>query len=337
MDWYYAVNDQRMGPVSEAEFLRLIASGEVRPETLVWREGMTAWQPCREVQPAALGPVGVCSDCGAILPEDELVTIDERRVCAACKPAFLQRMREGVETAAPADRVLDSKRLTLSELLALSWSVWLKNFGVIVLLTLLTSIPTNLILQAVTLGAEATPRELGRFIRVVMLLQLLLGSLSTMGIAYSVAESISGREVRFGAALRHAFSRWLAAVGTGFLENIILVFLFLLLIVPGIIWLGYYTFSIYVVALRDLAGKRALDYSKDLVRGRWWRVVGFVFAVLAMTVFPLILVQLIVPSDDTIIAFVTSTLGDVLTSFLIVAIGVLFLNLDSLKQAGRLD
>lgn len=337
MDWYYAINDQRMGPVSEGEFLHLIASGEVRPETLVWREGMAAWQPCREVQPAALGPVAVCSDCGAILPENELVTIDDRRVCAACKPAFLQRMREGVETAAPPDRVLDSKQLTLSEVLALSWSVWVKNLGVIVLLTLLTAIPTNLILEAVTPGAGATAHDLGRFIRITLLLQLLLGSLSAMGIAYLVAEAVSGREVRFGAALRHAFSRWLAAVGTGFIENIILACLFLLLIVPGIIWLGYYTFSTYVVALRDLAGKRALDYSKDLVHGRWWRVVGFVFAVLALTAFPFILVQSIVPSGNAIISFVTSTLGDVLMSFLTVAIGVLFLNLDALKQAGRLE
>jgi hypothetical protein len=326
-----------MGPVSEGELLHLIANGEVRPETLVWREGMAAWQPCREVQPVAPGPAGVCSECGAILPEDELITIDGLRVCAACKPAFLQRMREGVDTAATADRVLDAKLLTLQEVLALSWTVWLRNFGVIALLMLLTAIPTNLILEAVAPAADATPRDFGRFIRVTMLLQLLLGSLSAMGIAYVVAEAVAGREVRFGAALKHAFSRWLAAVGTGFLENIILACLFLLLIVPGIIWLGYYTFSIYVVALRELAGKRALDYSKDLVRGRWWRVVGFVFTLLAMTVFPLILLQSAFPSDNRIVWFVTSTLGDLVTSFMTVAIGLLFLNLDALKQAGRLD
>ena len=53
MDWYYAINNERIGPVSEGEFLRLIASGEVGRDTMVWREGMTAWQPCHEVQPAA--------------------------------------------------------------------------------------------------------------------------------------------------------------------------------------------------------------------------------------------------------------------------------------------
>lgn len=337
MDWYYALNDQRMGPVSEAEFLRLIASGEVRPETLVWREGMTSWQPCREVQPPTPSPAAMCSDCGAMFPEDELITIDGRRVCAVCKPAFLQRVREGVDLTVPADHVLDTRLLTLSEVLAMSWTLWLKNIGVIVLLTLLTAIPTNLILEAVAPGVDATPRDVGRFIRVTMLLQLLLSSVSALGIAYLVSESISGREVRLGAALKHAFTRWPAAVGTGFIENIILIFLLLLLIVPGIIWLGYYTFSLYVVALRQLAGKQALDYSKDLVRGRWWHVVGFVFAVIGLTVVPWILLQSALPSDNPIVSFVTSTLGDVATSFMAVAIGVLFLNLDALKQAGRLD
>jgi hypothetical protein len=336
MEWYYALNDQRMGPVSESEFLRLIANGEVRPETLVWREGMTEWQPCREVAPPTPSPAAMCSDCGAMFPENELITIDGGRVCAACKPVFLQRLREGVDTAEPADRLLGSKLLTLPEVLALSWSVWVKNFGVIVLLTLLMAIPTNLILQAVAPGADAAPRDIGRFIRVTVLLQLLLGSVSVMSIAYVVSESFTGRQVGFGEALKHAFSRWPSAVGTGFLENIIIGCLFLLLIVPGVIWLGYYTFSIYVVSLRNLGGKRALDYSKELVRGRWWRVVGFVFAVLVITVFPLMLVQSAIPSENTIISFITSTLGDVATSFMTVAIGVIFLNLDTLQQAGRL-
>jgi hypothetical protein len=41
--WYYALGDQRMGPVPEDEIVRLIAAGTVRIDTLVWTDGMSAW------------------------------------------------------------------------------------------------------------------------------------------------------------------------------------------------------------------------------------------------------------------------------------------------------
>ena len=51
MDWYFANDGQRQGPVSAEAFARSVASGEVRADTLVWRAGMAAWQPWSEVQP----------------------------------------------------------------------------------------------------------------------------------------------------------------------------------------------------------------------------------------------------------------------------------------------
>jgi len=45
MDWFYVENQSRVGPVSEAEFTRLVGVGTIRRETLVWRAGMKEWQP----------------------------------------------------------------------------------------------------------------------------------------------------------------------------------------------------------------------------------------------------------------------------------------------------
>jgi hypothetical protein len=45
MTWYYAVNGQQIGPVAEAEFHNLVKAGTIKPDTLVWRDGLTAWQP----------------------------------------------------------------------------------------------------------------------------------------------------------------------------------------------------------------------------------------------------------------------------------------------------
>jgi len=49
MNWYYAENNERKGPVSETEFASLVENGKIAPATLVWNEEMTNWQPYREV------------------------------------------------------------------------------------------------------------------------------------------------------------------------------------------------------------------------------------------------------------------------------------------------
>lgn len=59
----------------------------------------------------------------------------------------------------------------------------------------------------------------------------------------------------------------------------IVLALLLLLIIPGLILMIYYTFLYQVIALTDLKWKKALDYSKYIVRGSFWRVTGCMFAI----------------------------------------------------------
>jgi uncharacterized RDD family membrane protein YckC len=49
-DWYYAdAHNQRQGPVPADALAALHGNGGLRPETLVWREGLSAWTAWREV------------------------------------------------------------------------------------------------------------------------------------------------------------------------------------------------------------------------------------------------------------------------------------------------
>lgn len=45
MDWYYAKNTQKMGPVSKEDIQELWDNGEIDLDTLVWHEGLTEWLP----------------------------------------------------------------------------------------------------------------------------------------------------------------------------------------------------------------------------------------------------------------------------------------------------
>jgi uncharacterized RDD family membrane protein YckC len=49
MDWYYAVNSQRMGPVSQDEIQRLVDRKEIPLNSLVWHEGMDQWKNLSEM------------------------------------------------------------------------------------------------------------------------------------------------------------------------------------------------------------------------------------------------------------------------------------------------
>ena len=128
MSWYYAQGDKQSGPVSEAEFDTLVSNGTISNATLVWREGMANWQTYQQVRPglasaAAAGPTaaGTATSSATIPASADLVTCAECRqtfsrenainygtvwVCAACKPLFVQRLKEGAATPMLAGQAL---------------------------------------------------------------------------------------------------------------------------------------------------------------------------------------------------------------------------------------
>ena len=162
------------------------------------------------------------------------------------------------------------------------------------------------------------------------ILEFFIGTIATIGIASIVEKSLQGTTLSWGDSLRYGLSKWATAIGTGFLAGLILLGLTLLLIIPGIIWSLYYTFWIYVVALRNIGGKTALDYSKSLVEGQWWSVFGvfFVLGIIGFIVglaigFPLNLI-----SDNQFFGIIPNTISDIVGAFFTVVTVVFFLNND---------
>jgi GYF domain 2 len=103
MEWYYALNDQRIGPVSESEFDGLVRAGTITRTTLVWRAGLPDWQPYDMIFPAqgATPASGErCAECGNVFPKSEMLAYENLFVCASCKPLFFQKVQEGVPVGA---------------------------------------------------------------------------------------------------------------------------------------------------------------------------------------------------------------------------------------------
>ena len=120
MNWYYVEAGQQAGPVNDTELDGLVDRGKVLADTLVWREGMANWQPYREVRPArpvadgappvigrtnesgGASPEAVCAECGNLFAVEDMIRFGDARVCASCKPIFVQKLSEGAKFATGA-------------------------------------------------------------------------------------------------------------------------------------------------------------------------------------------------------------------------------------------
>jgi uncharacterized RDD family membrane protein YckC len=103
MPWYYVRDNEKVGPLGDAEFQALVAQGVIVPETLVWRDGMAQWQafasigsaPPASSEALSSGTLQFCVECNGRFPAEEMVQYGDRWVCASCKPIFFQRVKEG--------------------------------------------------------------------------------------------------------------------------------------------------------------------------------------------------------------------------------------------------
>jgi hypothetical protein len=57
-NWYYAQNNQQLGPVTLEALRGMVASGQVGAADLVWTQGMSQWLPARSVPEVASALAG---------------------------------------------------------------------------------------------------------------------------------------------------------------------------------------------------------------------------------------------------------------------------------------
>jgi len=104
--WHYVENGQQVGPVTAEQMAELFAAGKINGDTLVWQPGQKDWRPYREFLSAGDAPPSenppppgqeeaICAECGKMFPLDETIRHGNVRVCAGCKPVFLQKLAEG--------------------------------------------------------------------------------------------------------------------------------------------------------------------------------------------------------------------------------------------------
>jgi hypothetical protein len=170
--------------------------------------------------------------------------------------------------------------------------------------------------------------------QVFIFLLTLLNLIPNMAVAYIVQETIGGRKVGFTSSFRFAISLWGAAVLTCLLMELMLLGLVFLLVIPAIIWGNYYSFYINAIANRGLKYRAALDYSKDLVKGRWWKIYGTSLALGFAIIIPTLIVSFILSRfiPNPLISVILDLINCLSINFLMVTYSIWFLNLDAIKH-----
>lgn len=104
MTWFYAAGREQRGPVDEAALDRLIAAGEIGPDTLVWRAGMAEWRPLREARAVA--------------------HVSEAAALAAQAPAAPGHPQPTIDPVAAAARIAaEGRRVAILDSLRRGWAL----------------------------------------------------------------------------------------------------------------------------------------------------------------------------------------------------------------------
>src|SRR5258708_6883348 len=93
MEWFYANDGNRMGPVTPVAFEGLVRDSIVKPETLVWSKGITDWVPFSQIAT----DTAVCAASGGRHWQRDMVPYEGKFISADHKEQFFQRLREGVQ------------------------------------------------------------------------------------------------------------------------------------------------------------------------------------------------------------------------------------------------
>lgn len=184
---------------------------------------------------------------------------------------------------------------TLGEILSAAFDVYRANASkllllvaiVVVPLTLVSVLVTNAIVDASDVdvrGGELVVDELGTsFIAALFagaiggLILVLISAVLQAATVRAAAQATIGDPVNVEASYRYGFRRLGSVILISILVGLIVAAGFVLLIVPGIIFLVFLSASIPALIVENRRGTDALGRSWGLVQGNFWHALGVIF------------------------------------------------------------
>jgi len=234
-----------------------------------------------------------------------------------------------------------SNRIDVEKTWGSAWLIYKTNLTSILLIILIIYLPFFIIrlvfpYEQIYNHFGYTAYEITKgIIQIIGSLVAVIGFISLVIITESC---VNGNELTLRDVFLKACSRWWAFIKSTFLSGIIILLFTLLFIIPGIVRSIQYAFVSYAVSIRDVSGKKALEYSRSVTDGQRWRVFGFYLLLCLLGIGPaLVYFYLIYLTDyDKIIVNGALVINYIISPFFTILYGVLFLDLEKQWKKGEM-
>lgn len=158
--------------------------------------------------------------------------------------------------------------LPVLELLQLTWTIFRRNTGLYVGYSAWLLIPAALVFVVSTLSPEAS-LGLGIIGQIIM---IILGIWIWIVLISITAKIVAREKIQMEEISRHAWNRLLPLIGVVIMVGLVQLVGFLLLIIPGVVFMVWYAFAQTDVVLSERGGLAAMAESRQMVRGRFWPI-----------------------------------------------------------------
>ena len=173
--------------------------------------------------------------------------------------------------------------LRFGELFSKSWSEYKLNFKLFFQLFLWFSLVPTIIFSAIVifffnegLSSYSVVTLFSTFLPLFILIGLITVILSVfMTLAMIYTAFYPKNKLKLGQAFKGGLAYFWRYIGLAIVLIFFLAVLFLLLIIPGIIFMVYWVFAFYILVRENTGIWESMKRSKAVVKGRWWKVFGF--------------------------------------------------------------
>ena len=232
-------------------------------------------------------------------------------------------------------------KFTFWEIISKAIKIFKENINQILIITLLVYIPINIALfylgESLMNSPDITFEQFSNYMEAAGWLENLVWVMATIFVIFIAKQSIDGEQKTFKENLQSTFSKWWVAICANLLYGFWVGLLLLLLIVPGIIFAVYWIFFIYILVLKDISISKTFEYSKKLVKWRWWEIFGYGLFSFATT-FILWIALWFTPYVNTLLWDIsTSVIVDLYSLFIVIIFTLKFLNIDKPEEQSDIE
>jgi len=161
-----------------------------------------------------------------------------------------------------------------------AWSVFSRNFVTFMVVIGVANLPSLLMPQP-SPGTAASPAEiLNPTFFVVLLLVIVLSTLGQAMVLYGAFQDMRGRPVSLADCLQIGLRRLFPIIGLAIIMVVALMFAAIFLIFPAVMLAMMWFVATPVCVVEQLGPFRSMGRSRELTKGRRWRLFGLVLLIL---------------------------------------------------------